>query len=291
MSQVIKYSSVICSPKSHQLTSPEIIDDTIGMMLDMPQADCPVKHYFGPGIYIREVSIQAGVFSIGHYQKTEHLNHMVKGRVIMMNEDGTTTERKAGDIYTAPPGRKVGLIVEDMVWHNIYHTNETDIDILEETYLDKIDLWESHKEEKSAIEFLKHHIDREDYKQMLKDTGFTHDQVLSQSQIELDNIPMPNGVTVKVSKSPIEGKGLFSLSSVKTGETIAPARLNGKRTPAGRYTNHAKDPNSIFIKDGEDIYLKAIKDIGGCRGGELGDEITVDYRQAVEINRSELCQA
>ena len=38
------------------------------VFLEQPQVDCPVVHRFGPGIYIREVTIPAGALSIGHYQ-------------------------------------------------------------------------------------------------------------------------------------------------------------------------------------------------------------------------------
>ena len=32
-----------------------------------------------------------------------------------------------------------------------------------------------------------------------------------------------------------------------------------------------------------DIYLVALRDIAGCKGGNLGEEITVDYRQALTV--------
>ena len=124
-------------PKLNKMLSTESIEAVIEEVLEMPQAPCPVRHIFGAGIYIREVSIGAGVFSIGHIQKTKHMNHLVKGRVIMLNEDGTTSELSAPAVFVAEPGRKVGLILEDMVWHNIYPTDETDIDTLEDMYLDK----------------------------------------------------------------------------------------------------------------------------------------------------------
>ena len=39
-----------------------IVADLEKEMLEMPQADCPVAHHFGPGIYIREVTLPAGIF-------------------------------------------------------------------------------------------------------------------------------------------------------------------------------------------------------------------------------------
>ena len=34
-----------------------------------------------------------------------------------------------------------------------------------------------------------------------------------------------------------------------------------------------------------DINLVAIKDIRGCHGGDNGEEITIDYRQAVSLTK------
>jgi len=98
---------------------------------------------------------------------------------------------------------------------------------------------------------------------------------------------------VVVSDSPIEGRGLFATGAIASGEVIAPARIEGKRTPAGRFTNHAKSPNAKMVArtDG-DIDLVAISEIKGCLGGQPGDEITVCYREAarVAVNQKELCQ-
>jgi len=69
----------------------EKIDALAKHMLKVKQAECPVVHRFGPGIYIREVTIPYGTFSIGHYQTIEHLNIMLEGKVIMVNEDGSKT--------------------------------------------------------------------------------------------------------------------------------------------------------------------------------------------------------
>jgi hypothetical protein len=80
---------------------------------------------------------------------------------------------------------------------------------------------------------------------------------------------------VALTHSQREGLGIFSKLNFQKGTAIVPARMDGKRTPAGRYTNHSANPNAIFTKlDGDHIALVAEKDI------EAGDEITVDYRQA-----------
>lgn len=248
-------------------------------MLKMPQAPSNVRHMFAPGLYIREVTIPADTFAIGHHQKTIHMNVMVKGRVSIVQEDGSIQELKAPQVFIGSPGRKAGYIHEDMVWLNIYPTSETDIEVLEKTFLEKSPA--SIEDHAKMIKRLKHCDD--DFYVMLDELGVSAEIVRQQSENTDDQVGFPHGIyKVKVGESSIEGKGLFATSDIKTGEIIAPARIDGKRTPAGRYTNHDKEPNAKMIVMSGDIYLVSTKDIDGCRGGRNGEEITVDYRDSLK---------
>lgn len=268
--------------QEHNLTSPEKIDAIVDKMLQLPQTECPIKHYLGAGIYIREITIDAGVFSVGHYQNFEHMNQLVSGRVIMLENDGTTKEYTAPMTFTYREGNKAGYIVEKMVWQNIYPNpdNETDLDVLEAKFVTKNKVWKEYAKIESDLDYLKREIDREDYQKMLIDLGVTHEQVLQESEVEDNQIPFSNDIhNVKVTKSNIQGKGLLCQTPIKENEIIAPARLNNKRTPAGRYTNHALHPNARAVIMNNDVYLVANRDIKGCHGGDSGEEITLDYRQ------------
>jgi hypothetical protein len=249
------------------------------------QADCPVTHHFGPNIYIREVRIPAGTFSIGHYQKTEHLNIMLAGRVTMVNEDGSHTELSAPQTFVAKPGRKIGYIHEDLIWQNVYVTSETDIEKLEDMFLLKSMTWQDHQNSQKLLLTLDHSSDIADYFLAIAEFGFDHETVRKQTENLDDQIPMPFGnYKFMVANSRIDGKGIFATGNFKEGEVIAPARINGKRTPVGRYTNHSKNANGIMVlRDNNDIDLVAKKAINGCHGGNLGEEITIDYRQALSL--------
>lgn len=252
--------------------------------LTMPQVDCPVVHRFGPGIYIREVTVPAGSYAIGHAQRTEHLNIFLKGRVTIINEDGSTQELVAPMTFVGKPGRKIGYVHEDMVWQNVYATTETDVAKLEAMFLDKSEGWKAHADAK-AVSLLTYEPDRADYLKVLEEFGFDHATARSQAENEADQIPFPYGdYKVAIGPSPIEGNGLFATASLSPGEVIAPARINGMRTPAGRYTNHARQPNArMVMRENGDIDLVAIASISGCRGGDLGDEITINYRDALGL--------
>jgi hypothetical protein len=253
--------------------------------LQQEQQDCPVVHRFGPGIYIREVTIPGGTLSIGHYQKTTHLNIMLKGRVIMVNENGEKTELVAPQTFVSGPGRKVGLIVETMVWQNVYATTETDVGKLEELFLEKSQVWKDYKKEQDLLLSFDYSKDEADYFETIKNWGFDDKTVRAQSEEKSDQIPFPSGgYKVMVADSKIEGKGLFATGNFERGEVIAPARISGMRTPAGRYTNHAKNANAIMVlRDNMDIDLVANLPIKGCQGGNLGEEITVNYGQVLGL--------
>lgn len=119
---------------------------------------------------------------------------------------------------------------------------------------------------------------------VLAQFGFSEEVARAQSENEADQIPFPLGsYKVAVMPSPIEGRGLFAMAGISAGECIAPARISGMRTPAGRFTNHSASPNARMVMRGEDIDLVAIRDVWGCVGGQLGEEITIDYREALGL--------
>jgi hypothetical protein len=83
---------------------------------------------------------------------------------------------------------------------------------------------------------------------------------------------MPEGFAVEVRRSPIDGLGVFVTHPFQAGEILAPARIGVKRTPVGRYTNHAKRPNCHMVVGPHCLVLVAMRSL------QQGDEATVDYR-------------
>jgi hypothetical protein len=258
-------------------------------MLEMDQVDCPVVHRFGPNIYIREVTLPADSFSIGHYQKTTHMNVMLTGRVTMVNEDGSTKELVAPQTFVSGPGRKIGYIHETVIWQNIYSTDETDVEKLEEMFLEKSMTFKEHQKAQQLLLVFDDKEDQEDYKLVLEEFGFDEETVRAQSENLEDQIEMPYGnYGFQVANSNIEGKGVFATKDFDVWETVGPARVNGMRTPLGRYTNHSKTPNAkMLLKSNGDIDLVIASPVAGCKGGQLGEEITVDYRQV--LKETQLC--
>lgn len=117
-----------------------LLDKKVGALLDnskdIKQIHCEEKHHFGPGLYIKEVTMPAGSVIVGKHHKMEHMCNMMSGRMIIVNPDGTRHELVAPITFMAKPGRKVAYIIETVVFQNIYSTDETDIEKLENMFVD-----------------------------------------------------------------------------------------------------------------------------------------------------------
>ena len=260
------------------------IDDIEAKMLSMPQADCSVTHKFQPGYYIREVNIPQGTLAIGHHQNYPHLNVFIKGKVMMMNDDGSTKILTAPMTFTAQPGRKIGYILEEVVWQNVYATDVKEVELLEQIYLTKSAFSGDFAAHKFAAECIAHDSDRDDYLSAIKELGYTQDQVDREVNNVEDQIDMPIGdYKCMLAISPIEGNGVFATANIAAGEVIGPSRIGFYRTPLGRYVNHAKNPNASMVQEGDNFFLVATQPIVGALGGQPGQEITINYRRAKRL--------
>jgi len=103
----------------------------------MPQVDCQEKHYFGPSLYIKEVTMPAGSVIIGKPHKVSHMCVMLQGKMVLVAEDGSKKEVSAPLTFVGSPGRKVAYILETTVFQNIYATDETDIEKLENMFIEQ----------------------------------------------------------------------------------------------------------------------------------------------------------
>jgi hypothetical protein len=97
----------------------------------IPQVECPLRHYFAPGVYVREIFMPAGTIVIGKIHKTEHFNIIHRGSVLIVHDD-YSRERLGPSTFVSKPGvQKVLYIEEDTVWSTIHITDERDLEKLE----------------------------------------------------------------------------------------------------------------------------------------------------------------
>lgn len=109
----------------------EKIDRLEAYMRDMPQREIETVHRFGGGIYAREITIPAGTLLTGKIHKTEHMNIVSKGRIVVWTEDGMKEVAAPFTMVSSPGSKRVGYALEDTVWTTLHATHERDLAKLE----------------------------------------------------------------------------------------------------------------------------------------------------------------
>lgn len=118
------------------------------------QVECPLKHLFAPGVYIREIWMPAGSIVIGKIHKTEHFNIVQKGRVSVFSPDRQREIIEGPITFLSAPGiQKVLYIHEDTVWSTVHVTDDRDLERLEKALIEADDYPRFDREsERKAIE-------------------------------------------------------------------------------------------------------------------------------------------
>jgi hypothetical protein len=100
--------------------------------LNFEPVECPIRHHFAPGVYLREMTMPEGVTVTGAIHKHEHLSILSKGRVLVTSDDGVV-ELAAPATLLASVGTKRALhALEESVWTTVHATNTRDLDALVE---------------------------------------------------------------------------------------------------------------------------------------------------------------
>jgi hypothetical protein len=263
--------------------TPERIEALEAALLEYEQAEIPVKHHFGPGVYMREITMPRGAIAIGHAHKHDCLNIVLNGSASVLI-DGEVKRITAPMVMVGKAmERKVGIVHEPLTWITVHATSETNPQKLEEDLLVKSEAFQAFerrlKDGCVARKMLSDagesmDLDHADFLLAIGELGFTEEQVREASERTEDVIPVFDANRVTIGQSKIHGVGVFAARPFGPGEEISIARINGKRSLVGRYTNHAATPNAEMKVDGNIIALVATAEVS------RGDELTVDYRKA-----------
>lgn len=85
---------------------------------------CPVKHTFSDGLYIRQISIPAGVCIVGKIHFHQHPVFLMEGEIYVVTEFGKQ-HFKAPHYFVSPPGvKRAAFASENTVWVTV-HVNPT----------------------------------------------------------------------------------------------------------------------------------------------------------------------
>lgn len=255
-------------------------------LLETEQQEISTIHRFGGGLYIREAHYPRGTLVVGLEHVSEHMNVLLKGSLQVIDTGGAPQTLTAPHMFVAKAGSKLGLTLEDVVWQNIYVSNSTDVAYLESTLFVIPNDLKEHQAKQLAERYPLYEEDRQDFLAMVKESGWTVEDIELVSKHREDCIPFPDGsYSICAGNSPIQGEGMFSTAAIPINSIIAPMRLGSCRTPAGYLINHSKNPNAVVFKNNVgDMFLVANKNIRGTPGGDQGEEITIDYRQIMKVN-------
>ena len=101
-------------------------------LLHVPQLECPVWHFFAPGLYARQMLIMKDTVLVGVVHKTEHLC-VVSGDIEVTTDEGTRRIRDQQRILVSKAGiKRAGYAREDTVWTTVHATEERDLEKLVE---------------------------------------------------------------------------------------------------------------------------------------------------------------
>jgi len=103
-------------------------------MLAMPgeKREFHVEHTVKDGMYMRKLFIPKGSLIVGKIHKLDCLNIVAEGDISVLTETGSARVR-AGFTVASPAGiQKVGYAHEDTIFINVFRTDETDINRIED---------------------------------------------------------------------------------------------------------------------------------------------------------------
>jgi hypothetical protein len=234
------------------------------------QIPIPVKHEFIEGLYKREIVFPKGTLATGRLHPVDHMDVMLEGSMLIATEDGLKRIDAPCTLVSRAGTKKAGIALTKTRWVSYHPTSATTVEEVEaEIFCEYADL-------ELTTTYNDVTADHLSYREAISALGMTESEVQTQVQNLEDQMCMPQGYEVELFDSPIHGKGMFSCREFKQGELIAPGRLNGLRTPIGRYTNHSANPNAEMRLDIHgDVHLYALRDI------KL-EELTTDYCHSVK---------
>lgn len=134
-----------CVLAVRQFITPDQIERLESVMLNMEQVEIPVEHRFADGVYGRMATFPKGTFAIGHAHHKDCHNIVLKGKVAVAIE-GVVTMIEAPCVFTSKAyDRKVGYVLEELVWLTVHATEETDLELLEKELIWKSPAFLAHE--------------------------------------------------------------------------------------------------------------------------------------------------
>jgi len=97
----------------------------------------PLKHTFGDGIYVREITMPTGLFVVSKIHKYKHPYFVLKGDVSVLTENGWQRIVAPFSGITEVGTQRILYIHDECVWTTIHRTNKTDLAEIENEIIAK----------------------------------------------------------------------------------------------------------------------------------------------------------
>lgn len=109
---ILALEDAMCA-KGYAVVDPNKVDDLT-----------PMKHYFAPGVYIREMIIPKDTFLVGALHITQHQLIMPYGSIIVWNEFGVNHWQGYNNFTSLIGEKRVGYALEDTMWMAVHEIPE-----------------------------------------------------------------------------------------------------------------------------------------------------------------------
>lgn len=97
----------------------------------------PLTHFFAPGAYARQALLQKHTWVIGKLHRHAHLNFVMKGRVMVVTEDGPMIIQAPHTFVSTVGTKRFVLVLEEAIWVTVHPTEETDLAKIEDHVIAK----------------------------------------------------------------------------------------------------------------------------------------------------------
>lgn len=100
-------------------------------MFKREQIPIPIKHYFSPGVYAREITIPAGTLLTGRIHLYEQLNILSSGKISVLTHEGMKDVEAPFTVVSPPGTKRIAYAHTECTWTTILATEEKDPDLIE----------------------------------------------------------------------------------------------------------------------------------------------------------------
>lgn len=115
-------------------------DEEIGALVDILKKDfqeveMPLTHYFSGELYAREIFMPAGALVVGRIHMYDTISVVSQGEALVFSSGAGVTRVKAPATFmSSAGGRRILIILKDMVFTTMHITTERDPDKLREIF-------------------------------------------------------------------------------------------------------------------------------------------------------------